>query len=160
FERDLVGLYVKRRDQRRDHKLDEQSKRQDRRDEPALRPDRARGDQAGRNRQPLQGQRNLLIHVVDARHEAVVVPHHFIAAQKKAQSQREQENGRGAAQEPGLESALKTEDGRIDLAAAEVREPVPQLPAARRDPVGQDADDRQREQKSAQIGVEGQIEEI
>ena len=37
---------------------------------------------------------------------------------------------------------------------------LPQLPAARREPVDESANDREREKKSAQVGIEWQIEQV
>ena len=129
--------------------------------QPASESDQQRRGDAGEHHQPLQRQADVLVHVVDPDHEAVVVPHHLVAGQEETQRQRQQEDHRGAAQEPRFEPALQAEDSGIEFRGiAQVGKSVAHLPSARGDPVHQHAHDHQGQHVAAQHGVERQSEQV
>ena len=111
-------------------------------EEPAAHPDEHRRGEAGEDHQPLQGQSDVLVHVIDADQEAaVVVVDHLVAPQEEPERQGQQQHHGGAAQEARFQAAFQPEEAGIELTGfAQVREAVAQLPAARRHPVDQDAD--------------------
>ena len=117
LQSNLVGADVQRRNRARHHKRHHQRQRHTRRQNPPARQQQPGSGKAGHNQQPLQRQSDVEIHVVHAYQEgAVLVVHHFVAAQEKAHRQRHQQDHRRAAQKVRFQPAFQLEDRRVDLA--------------------------------------------
>ena len=108
------------------------------------------------------GKPDVLIDVVDADQEAaVLVVDHLVAAQVELECEGEQQDDTGATQEARFQAAFQVKDPRVEFPrVAQVRHSVAQLPAARCQPVHQNAEDDQRQNIAAQQRVERKIEQI
>ena len=130
-------------------------------------PNKWQGPKRDHNEQPAQGQRELFVHVIRARHEGMGVEQKFIVAEINPGGKAEQQDNGNDADETRTRSARQQQGARpnrksfarpvLETAVAKF---FRQLPAFRRCPKNQGAKNRQHEHKSQHFRIEGQIEKI
>ena len=90
------------------------------------------GDQSA-NHEPIEWKREMVVRIVDADHEAMLVPDHLKAAEIETGCQRNEEESEGAAQEFRFEAAAQAEDAKgRSVPRGDFRQRESQLPAASR----------------------------
>ncbi len=111
--------------------------------------------------QPLQRQAELLVHVIDADHEAVVVEQHLVPAQEKSEAPAPAETAAASRRSAIRDRRCRRKVRRSNCARSRnLAQAVAQLPAARRQPVDEAARTASASTKRSSSGIERQVEKV